>query len=298
MAKTQKGRKKTASRWFQSETQQLAKNLSYIESNAEKAISELAKIPNPGVSMKLGITGPPGAGKSSLVNLLIRHFRGQGLTVAVLAIDPSSPFTGGAVLGDRVRMTDHASDGGVFIRSLGTRGALGGLSAAACVMVRALEIWGFDVILIETVGVGQTELEIMNLADATAVVLVPESGDVIQTLKAGILEIADLFVVNKCDRSGAEQLAAELNALVETEGTHARPVLMTSATEDKGIGELADLLKRMAGAIDSKRKASRARGQLRSLLISRYNRKVESAIKGLSTQDPFLQFSRLSKKFK
>jgi LAO/AO transport system kinase len=152
-------------RWFQSTTKQLAQNLSYIESNLVKALGELSKVANPKVSRKIGITGPPGAGKSTLVNGLIRHYRQSGLTVAVLAIDPSSPFSGGALLGDRVRMQDHATDEGVFIRSVGTRGALGGLSAAACAMVRAFEIWAFDIILIETVGVGQTELEIMHLAD-------------------------------------------------------------------------------------------------------------------------------------
>ena len=152
----------------------------------------------------MGITGPPGAGKSTLLNRLIAHLRGEGLAVGVIAVDPTSPFSGGALLGDRVRMTEHALDEGVFIRSMGSRGQLGGLAAATQDAVRVLDAAGYDIILVETVGVGQTELTIMELADTVVLVLTPGAGDIVQVWKAGIMEIADLFLVNKADRDGAE----------------------------------------------------------------------------------------------
>jgi LAO/AO transport system kinase len=193
---------------------------------------------------RIGITGPPGAGKSTIVDGLIGVFRKKNRKVSVVAVDPSSPFSGGAVLGDRIRMQSHAKDAGVFIRSMGSRGAHGGLSAATRRIVELMEAYGSGVVIIETVGVGQTELDIMEIADTTAVVLVPESGDTIQTMKAGLLEIADIFVVNKSDRDGAHRMAEDLSSMVEISNEDNRggwkpPVLMTCAKNGTGVAELA-----------------------------------------------------------
>ena len=218
--------------------------------------------------LRLGITGPPGAGKSSLLNLLIAEYRKEKKSVAVLAVDPSSPFSGGALLGDRVRMDDHSADSQVFIRSVGARGGFGGLSVSTGAMLTVLEGCGFDVILVETAGVGQTEIQVMNLVDATAVVLVPESGDSIQTMKAGILEIADLFIVNKSDREGSGLMVNELKSMVEIEGKK-RPVLATSTLNQTGIHELAEELVNQATKHKGlKRKSDdRLRGELRNLVL-------------------------------
>jgi LAO/AO transport system kinase len=199
----------------------------------------------PHQAFRFGITGPPGAGKSTLIGRLITSFRKLGLTVGVMAVDPSSPFTQGAVLGDRIRYSEHFGDSGVFIRSLGSRGSLGGLSSSAYLMVRAFDVAQFDVLLIETVGVGQTELEIMNIADWVSVVLVPESGDAIQGMKAGLLEIANLFVVNKGDRPGADSFLRELEAaMMLSPQAPAQPiqVLKTSALTGDGLAELSSLV--------------------------------------------------------
>lgn len=169
--------------------------------------------PHTGGARVIGITGNPGSGKSTLTDQLIAHYRGQGKTVGVVAVDPSSPFTGGAILGDRIRMSDHATDDGVFIRSLATRGHLGGLSRSTHDVVQILDAMGFDVILLETVGVGQDEIEVVRLAHTSIVVMVPGMGDDIQSIKAGILEIADIFAVNKADRDGADRVVKDLKAL-------------------------------------------------------------------------------------
>ncbi|MBI4238275.1 MAG: methylmalonyl Co-A mutase-associated GTPase MeaB [Deltaproteobacteria bacterium] len=273
----------------------LARLLTQIENRDPAALVELSQLESAtDTAYRLGVTGPPGSGKSTLVDQLIRRLREQGERVAVVAVDPSSPFSGGAVLGDRVRMQAHAADDGVFIRSLGSRGAHGGLSAATRAMTRALAAHGFRWIIIETVGVGQTECDIMELADTTLVVLVPEAGDVVQTLKAGLLEVADLFVVNKGDRPGATQMANALTAMVElgrfesgtktlqhdaahhiTEtattpesSTAARwrvPVLQTTATTGDGAAELLTAIRRHAAwvgqdaAHDARQRAVRRR---------------------------------------
>ncbi|MFC4558105.1 methylmalonyl Co-A mutase-associated GTPase MeaB [Virgibacillus kekensis] len=190
----------------------------------------------------VGITGSPGAGKSSLVNRMITHIRNEGKTVAIIAVDPTSPFSGGALLGDRVRMNEHFTDDGVYIRSMATRGSLGGLARATKDAVRICDAYGFDVVIVETVGVGQSELDIMKIVDTTALVLTPNSGDVLQIFKAGIMEIADLFVINKADLPGVGKLKALLKELVMMTATdiHETSIVKTITTENKGIDKLWD----------------------------------------------------------
>jgi len=193
-----------------------ARLLRWIDDGVEEARPILKQLfPLTGRARVLGITGNPGVGKSTLTDQLIRTFRQRGATVAVIAVDPSSPFTGGAILGDRIRMQDHALDEGVFIRSFATRGHLGGLTSTTTDAVHALDAMGWDVVLVETVGVGQGEVEIQRLAHTTVVVMAPGMGDEIQAIKAGILEIADIFVVNKADRDGADRTVRELSGMLE-----------------------------------------------------------------------------------
>ncbi|WP_431803014.1 methylmalonyl Co-A mutase-associated GTPase MeaB [Halobacillus andaensis] len=188
----------------------------------------------------IGITGSPGAGKSSLINRLLTHLRSKGLTVAVIAVDPTSPFSGGSLLGDRTRMNQHFLDPGIFIRSMATRGSLGGLARATKDAIRVCDAYGFDVILVETVGVGQSELDVMKIVDTTGLVLTPNSGDVLQIFKAGIMEIADLFVINKADLPGVVRLKATLEEymmIAQPKGWHPL-IVKTISTENKGMEEL------------------------------------------------------------
>ncbi|MDP8224812.1 MAG: methylmalonyl Co-A mutase-associated GTPase MeaB [Candidatus Lernaella stagnicola] len=214
----------------------------------------------------IGVTGPPGAGKSTLVDKLTVAYRQAGKTVGIVAIDPSSPFSGGALLGDRVRMMQHAADEDVFIRSLGSRGSHGGLSLATREVVHLLDAAGYDIVLVETVGVGQTELDIMELAHTVVVVLVPESGDTVQTMKAGLTEIADLFVVNKADRDGADRMARELSLMVELNNRAKKwdiPVLMTTAVRSEGVEAVVEMIDKhhdytlQSGDLDRRRETSR-----------------------------------------
>ncbi len=214
-----------------------------IDDNRPQAVADLKLLyPRTGNAYILGITGPPGAGKSTLVDQLTASFRKKGNRVGVVAIDPTSPFTGGAILGDRIRMNRHATDEGVFIRSLATRGALGGLSRSTSDVALVMDALGMDIVIIETVGVGQDEVDIVKAAHTTCVVMVPGLGDDIQAIKAGILEIGDIFVVNKADREGADRTARELATMLEfrmaPEGLWNPHVLKTEAQRGTGIEEL------------------------------------------------------------
>lgn len=233
----------------------LARLLTLVERNTADAVNVLDEIfPFTGNAHVIGITGPPGAGKSTLVDKLTLSYRKKGATVGILAVDPSSPYSGGALLGDRIRMQQHYLDSGVFIRSLATRGHGGGLPRAARGAIKVLDAAKKDVIILETVGVGQTELEIMSVADTIVVVLVPEAGDAIQTLKAGLLEIADIFVVNKSDRDGAGAFATNLYAMLNLAQTELwwRPlVFQTQATNGFGLDLLHDGVEKHRMELDS-----------------------------------------------
>ena len=222
----------------------LARLISLIEDGSD-ALPDIMKELKPHGARVIGITGSPGVGKSTLTSALIRSLREKGQKVGVIAIDPSSPFTQGAVLGDRIRMQDHFLDDGVYIRSMATRGHLGGLAAATPQAIRVLDDAGFDTILVETVGVGQSEVEIVSHADTTLVVLAPGMGDGVQAVKAGLLEIGDIYVVNKADRDGAEVTSRELrNSLALAPQDPEREILLTAADRGMGIEELVEALGR------------------------------------------------------
>ena len=224
------------------EVRALARAISAIENNSADSTSLLRELfPHSGRAQVIGLTGSPGSGKSTLVDQLAREYRKQNKTVGIVAVDPTSPYTGGAILGDRIRMQAHHADPGIFIRSMATRGALGGLARATADVATVLDASGKDVVLIETVGVGQDEIDIVRLADVTIVILVPGMGDDVQTIKAGIMEIADVFVINKSDREGAERVEREIRmmqTLAIRNDQWTPPIVKTVATESKGIDDL------------------------------------------------------------
>jgi len=273
----------------------LARLVSLIEDGSPRLRSVMKELsPLAGHARVIGLTGAPGAGKSTVTSALVRAYRDQGLRVGVLAIDPTSPYTGGALLGDRIRMQDHATDRDVFIRSMANRGHLGGLAAATPQVIRALDAARFDVILIETVGVGQVEVEIASMADSVAVLVVPGMGDSVQAAKAGILEIADVFVINKADRPQVQQTIRHLrNMLALTErapGDWKPPIVTTIATTGDGISELVGKLDAHWSWLDSsgergRRRAARAREEVAALALSALRSKM-SRLPGDSALGP------------
>jgi LAO/AO transport system kinase len=268
------------------EPRAMARAISLVEDEAPQGAELIRRIfPHTGRAYLIGITGAPGAGKSTLVDRLILELRRRGRTVGVVAVDPTSPFSGGALLGDRVRMQAHAGDGGVFIRSMATRGHLGGLARATGEAALVLDAAGLDVVLIETVGVGQDEVDIVRTADVSVVTLVPGTGDEVQALKAVIMEIADIFVVNKADRDGADRTVASIKALQSLEmfgeGRWRPPIVKTEATSGNGVPELADEIERFrthTAAVQGERRRARAEWRVRELLSHRFLRHVERSL--------------------
>ncbi|RSN44993.1 methylmalonyl Co-A mutase-associated GTPase MeaB [Amycolatopsis sp. WAC 04197] len=264
----------------------IARLLSLVEDAHPRLPEVAAKLtPHTGNARVVGLTGPPGVGKSTSTSALLTALRAKGLRVGVLAIDPSSPFSGGALLGDRIRMTEHATDPGVFIRSMATRGHLGGLSWATPQAVRVLDAAGFDVVLIETVGVGQSEVDVVKLADTTVVLLAPGMGDGIQAAKAGVLEIADVFVVNKADREGADATVHDLKQMIslvrrEIRGPSWRqPIVRTVASRGEGVEDVVRALDEHHDWLVRRdelprRRAARARDEVEAIAVQRLRAEI------------------------
>jgi LAO/AO transport system kinase len=260
--------------FFSGDRVAVSRAISLVENETDGSEEFLQTIfPRTGRAYRIGITGPPGAGKSTLTNKLAQLYRARGLQIGILAVDPTSPFTGGALLGDRVRMTDVELDEGVFIRSMASRGSLGGLSKKAIEAADVLDASGKDLIIMETVGVGQSELDIAGAADTTVVVLVPESGDSIQAMKAGLMEIADLFVLNKADRAGAEQAVMSIKMILHFKSASAwNPDVMRSvANEGQGVEEIA-------AKIDDHRTYLEQGGGLQSKRMKRMEERIRDLV--------------------
>lgn len=268
----------------------LARLVTLVEREAED-VPEIMRLiyPHTGKAYCVGITGPPGAGKSTLVDKLVSLVRAEDLTVGVIAVDPTSPFSGGAVLGDRIRMQRHYLDSGVFIRSMATRGSHGGLPQAAKGVIRLLDAFGKDCIIVETVGVGQAELDIVKRSDTTVVVLLPGAGDTVQAMKAGIMEIADIFVVNKADQQGVHQIMVDLEMMLQMSPERPWwkvPILATQAHKDIGIGELYQNIESHRQAlVQSGQLSVRRKAQRKDELLENVQRKFQAQLLELIARD-------------
>ena len=270
-------------RVLRGEPRAIARAISLIEVEASSGADLVRRLfAETGKAYLIGVTGPPGAGKSTLVDRMTAEIRKSGQTVGVVAVDPTSPFSGGAILGDRVRMQAHAGDDGVFIRSMATRGHLGGLARATSEVALVFDASGKDIVLIETVGVGQDEVDIVRTADVSIVTIVPGAGDEVQALKAGIMEIADIFVVNKADREGADRTISSIEAMLSLHtfaaGEWRPPIVKTEATTGKGVPELLETIARFkahTAASQGSRRRARAEWRVRELLGQRFLQHVE-----------------------
>ena len=269
------------------DTRSIGRLISLVEADSP-ASKEIMKTvyPKTGGAQVIGITGSPGAGKSTFVNRLIAQFRAEGKQVGVIAIDPSSPFTGGAILGDRLRMQDHAIEEGVFIRSMGSRGNLGGVSRGTHEGALILDACGFDVVIIETVGVGQSEVDIVKIADTVCLILTPGMGDDVQIMKAGIMEIADVFVVNKADKEGADKVAADVQVMLKMIGEREwiPPVALVASNKNTGVDEVREIIKRhgdylRSSAEGKRRRWSQLEMEVEAILRGEISQLVENAWK-------------------